>query len=85
MPSDAAVLAEAANIAARFPGLVDVQRNKGSADPFVIALARLRAATVVPGEKFGTATRPNTPDVCKALSIPRLTFLEIVRAEGWRS
>jgi hypothetical protein len=63
------------------PRLVDSRKNKSGADPFVIALAQQRAATAVTEEGAGGV---RIPDVCRALSIPCLTVLGLVRQEHWR-
>jgi hypothetical protein len=82
--TDAAIAAEAANILARYQGLVNPRMNKGGADPFVIAVARIRAAMVVTGERGGSTARPKIPFVCDDNGIPHTNFLGVVRMEGWR-
>jgi len=58
--------------------------NRSGADPFVIALARCRKATVISQELQGSAQRPKIPDVCGHYSVPceRLRFL--IANEKWR-
>jgi hypothetical protein len=59
-------------------------KNRNRADPFVIAVAGLRGATVVTGEgSDGTADRPKIPFVCSQLRIPCIRLLDVIRAEGW--
>jgi hypothetical protein len=59
-------------------------KNRNRADPFVIALARMRGATVVTGEgSDGTANRPKIPFVCEQLGINCVRFLDVVTLEGW--
>ncbi len=73
-----------ADILAQFPKLVDTRRNRSAADPFVIALAQFRSATVVTGERpTNTPHRPNIPDVCSARSIPCIPLLKLIRNERW--
>jgi hypothetical protein len=81
--TDAAVAAEAAIITTQYHGLVNPATNKGGADPFVIAVARLHAATVVTGERGGTASKPKIPFVCGDLHIPCISFLEVIVRESW--
>jgi hypothetical protein len=75
VPTDAEIAAEAANVLQRYPKLVDPRTNKGGADPFVVAVARLRTATVVTGERGGSPARPKIPYVCDELSAMSLAFL----------
>jgi hypothetical protein len=84
VPTDTQAAAEAARILAAFPGLVNPRTNKGGADPFVIAVARLRGATVVTGERGGKPARPRIPFVCDQMGIPHTNFVGMVRIEGWR-
>lgn len=72
-------------VLARFDRLVNTQKNRSAADPFVIALAKVRQATVITGERSpGTPNRPRIPDVCRTLGIPCISLLELFRAEGWK-
>jgi hypothetical protein len=82
---EAAIQIEAANVLARFPRLVGERRLRTSADPFVIALARVAQMQIVTEEKpQGTLQRPNIPDVCTALGMrPCMGLLELIRAERW--
>ncbi|MEU3114716.1 DUF4411 family protein [Micromonospora chalcea] len=66
------------------PRLVNTQKGRSQADPFVIALARVRKCTVVTNEvALGSLERPRIPDVCKALGISCIDFLGLIRAERW--
>jgi len=58
--------------------------NRSGADPFVIALAKCRGATVISQEQPGSTSKPKIPDVCRAYKIPceRLRFL--IATERWR-
>jgi len=58
-----------------------VGRNR--ADPFVIAVARLKGATVVTGEKGGTPKRPKIPFVCDDLRVPCFGMIDLIRQEDW--
>ena len=66
-----AIQVEAASVLQRFPRLVGERRLRTSADPFVIALARVAQVQIVTEEKpSGNLQRPNIPDVCSALGMP---------------
>jgi len=66
-----------------WPRLVD-QRKLGSADPFVIATAKILGATVVTDEGPGNAKRVTIPYVCGQLEVPWLGLLDFVRDAGIR-
>ncbi len=74
------VLAEALDIQARFPGLKDPKAEFEEADAYVIALAKLRDATVVTQETSAAEkNRPKRthfiPDVCRELGLPCISLL----------
>lgn len=56
------------------------------ADPFVIGLAMTEnpALTVVSGEKPGTKENPKIPYVCGEGDVLCITFLGLIKAEGWK-
>ncbi len=84
-PVDAQIQVEVSGIMQQFPGLVDAQRNRSRADPFVIGLARIGGHTVVTGEKpSGRPQKPNIPDVCTAIGVPCIGLLEMFRRQGWQ-
>ncbi|MGH7070086.1 MAG: DUF4411 family protein [Acetobacteraceae bacterium] len=80
-----AVQIEATAVLARYPRLVGARKLRTSADPFVIALARVDGLQIVTDEKpTGTLTRPNIPDGCSDLRMPPcIPVVGIVRAENW--
>lgn len=81
---DDAVQIEAAQVLGRFPRLVGERKLRTSADPFVIALARVQGLPLVTDEKpTGSANRPNIPDVCVALGMPCMGVLDLIKAEKW--
>jgi hypothetical protein len=81
---DEAVQIEAATVLSQFPRLVGDKKLRTSADPFVIALARVQAVRIVTDEKpTGKLSRPNIPDVCIELDMPVMGLLELIRAEKW--
>lgn len=64
------------------PRLVDTHKGRSQADPFVIATAVCMGsdAVVVTGEKRrGNLTIPKIPDVCDAMGVRSMTFLEMLR------
>ena len=64
--------------------LVKALSNRSAADPFVIALAKVRGASVVTSERpSGSLDKPKIPDVCDALGVPCLSMMEMMEAEGW--
>ena len=81
---DDAVQIEAAKVLAQFPRLVGEKKLRTSADPFVIALARVEGLALVTDEKpTGSMSRPNIPDVCSALSMKTMGVLDLIKAEQW--
>jgi uncharacterized protein DUF4411 len=53
------------------------------ADPFVIALAIARNATVVSRENPGGPSKPKIPYVCRILGVDHQTLEEFVNGQGW--
>jgi hypothetical protein len=75
---------EVANVLQRFPRLVGDKKLRTSADPFVIALARITGHQLVTEEKpTGSLNRPNIPDVCAQLSISPIGILQVIQREKW--
>ncbi|ADG81940.1 DUF4411 family protein [Thermincola potens] len=75
-----------AEIVNRFPDFVPEESHDGVwADPYVIAVAKVKNATVVTGEKAvgPGAKRPKIPNICQELGIECITLLELIRREGW--
>lgn len=69
----------------RWPEFLPDESHDGVwADPYVVALAVVREATVVTGEVVApdNARRPKIPNVCRALGVPHVTLLGVLRAEG---
>ena len=60
--------------------LVDHRNNHGSADPFVIATAKVLGATVVTEEGHGTEKKVLIPYVCDQLGVRCVGVLDFVRA-----
>ena len=84
VPTSRAVMLEARAILADHEGLTKAGTGRGKADPFVIALARLKSCPVVTQEQGGSATKPRIPFVCRNRRIACMSMLEVIRVEGWR-
>ena len=83
--TDAHIAIEVKRILTRYSRLVMNLKGRNRADPFVIAVAKLRAATVVTGEgSNGTENRPKIPYICQELGIPCIRLLDVIRLEGWK-
>lgn len=84
VPTDDAAQLAVQEILRSHRGLVDPARPRLGADPFVIALARIRGCTVVTQETpTGNPVRPKIPDVCGALGIRCVNVLRFLREQGW--
>lgn len=71
----------------QFPNLTDVERERGVADPFVIAVAEVRSCSVVTYERPRTRTTrpPKIPDVCAARGqVDCIDFVELARREQFQ-
>lgn len=83
------------DIEAKFPKLVDPQKETPEADPFVIALAVLETKNrilfgdeciVVSEEKpggGGISGKPKIPDVCYSYGVRHFSILDLIQNEGW--
>ncbi len=85
---DAALIAEANAISAQFPGMIDPYARHDEADRYVIALAKLNGWAVVthetPARSKKNALRTHfIPDVCSALNVRCIDFLDVMRRENW--
>jgi predicted nucleic acid-binding protein len=75
---------EAARVLAMFPRLVGERKLRTSADPFVIAMARVEGLQLVTDEKpSGSLARPNIPDVCAELNMTTIGLLQVIQSERW--
>lgn len=82
------LLAEAQAIQNQFAGLRDPKAEHEEADAYVIALARIKKGIVVTQETAASEKhRPRRthfiPDVCRELGVPCVSFLGLMRREGW--
>lgn len=83
VPTPGAVWNAATAIGNAHVGLVHQTTSQSRSDPFVIAVAQLRGATVVTGERGGSAAHPKIPFVCAQMKIPVCSFSQLIRDEGW--
>jgi hypothetical protein len=68
-----------------FPTLVSPNSPKSQADPFVIAMAEIRGVPVVTYETLAKQNAaPKIPNVCKALDVKIVSFVDVLRAEGFK-
>lgn len=84
---DKAVEEGVRRIVNRFPNFIPQRSPDGAwADPYVIALAQARDAIVVTGEKptDAKAKSLHIPNICEALAVKSISFLDLIRREGWR-
>ena len=83
IPLNEPIQLRAAQLLAEFPRLVDTQRGRSKADPFVIATALEKGAIVVTGEVVtGNLEKPRIPDVCQVKGVRCITFLQMIRDLG---
>lgn len=65
--------------------LIDSRRNRSSADPFVIALAKINSSIVITEElPTQSDNRPHIPDVCDALNIEYINLIDLSTIENWK-
>jgi len=77
--TDIEITKEVAKINNRFPNLIKESTGRSLADPFVIAIAKLRNATVVTMEHEGTELKPKIPYVCKKLGIRCIDLYQFLK------
>ena len=69
-----------------FQGMIDRKKflkGGGAADPFVVALARVRGGCVVTTEKH-RENAPKIPTVCEEFDIPCVNLSGFMKREGWK-
>ena len=69
---------EVSNILAKHPRLVNSNKNRSMADPWVVAHAIVERATVVTEENTIKGKRPKIPEVCADMKIPCINILEFM-------
>jgi hypothetical protein len=77
---DEAVLLSAKEVINKHPNLINIRNPLDQADPYVIALAQVKAATIICDE---SAKPDKIPAVCKSRNIECLRSHEFLRAKGW--
>jgi hypothetical protein len=82
IPPDTAIQHAVSDIMSTHAVLVDVNRGGSAADPFVIAVAKVRGLTVVSAEN-SRPTKPKIPDVCMSKGVRHISLLEMFREQGW--
>jgi Domain of unknown function (DUF4411) len=84
VPLDEEIQNATQEILSQFPRLVGAMKDRNRADPFVIALAKVKEAIVVTGERSsGTRERPRIPNVCDQFKISHCTLLQLIRDKNW--
>lgn len=73
-----------AEIMAQFPTWIDVESSKNNADPFVIALAKVKGLAVVQDEGNGSEENPKIPFVCRRFGVRCLKVTDFIREIGLR-
>lgn len=64
--------------------LLDTRKSRSSADPFVVATAKVLGCAVVTQENpTGKLHRPNIPDVCRSLRLQSMDLLQFIRTQNW--
>jgi Domain of unknown function (DUF4411) len=80
---DEEIQKEVKKLLAAHQRLIDTRNGRSGADPFVIALAKIRNAAVLTDEKSSNSVdRPKIPDVCKAVGIECCRLSEVFERAG---
>ncbi|HXM83545.1 MAG TPA: DUF4411 family protein [Burkholderiales bacterium] len=82
--TDRALLQKSKDIIIAHAGFIDPKSTRSGADPFVVALAEISGVPVVTYETMGKAKTPKIPNVCRARGIRVASFVEVLRAEGFK-
>lgn len=86
IPTEEPIQLEVKKILKTHKKLIDERATRSSADPFIIGLAKSRNAAVVTNESpTNSKKRPHIPDVCKAYGIDCISFVDMLRAENFRT
>lgn len=84
IPTTTDIQVEVASILSNHKRLIDSRKGRSGADPFVIAVAKLKNCTVVTGEKpTGKMNKPKIPDVCRSMGLQCINLLELFRELNW--
>ena len=69
-----------------YRGLVNAKKGRSMGDPWVIAHAQVHGATVVAEEINSRSNKkPKIPDVCRALHIPCIRTVDLLKNIGFRA
>lgn len=80
------IQARAVEILSSHPGILDLKKNKSSADPFVIATAIEHSCAVVTEEKaLNSPIRCKIPNVCGDYGVDCIPIIDMFRREGLRT
>lgn len=86
LPLSENIQVRAVEILSSHAGILDLRKNKSSADPFVIATAIEHSCIVVTEEKASNSPiRHKIPNVCADYSVECMPILEMFRREGLRT
>ncbi|PZS35023.1 MAG: DUF4411 domain-containing protein [Pseudonocardiales bacterium] len=83
IPLDDEIQRATSDVLDAFPELVKELSGRNQADPFVVALARVRGLTVVTQEKGGSQMRPRIPMVCRQVDVECMDVVSFIRDRGW--
>lgn len=85
VPIDEATQIALKEVLARFPAIMKNSHKRNAADPWVVALAKVRSLTVVTTEgPISGESNPKIPLVCEAFGVKSMNLIDFSRAEGWR-
>ena len=76
-------LSEVKNILKVYPDLINYNKTTPDADPFIIALAKHRACTVITQERLKPSGKPKIPNVCKDYGINCIDLLGFFIDQKW--
>jgi predicted nucleic acid-binding protein len=85
-PLDDALQAAVTEVQTACDDLADDEGERNRADPFVVALGRMRNGTVVTGEhpRRDPKGRRKIPDACAELHVPCQNWFDFLREVGWQ-
>jgi len=81
--ADGAQVGMVAQIAADYPQANYTTTTEHRADPWIVALARTRACSVVSEEGGTSPVFPKVPQMCARYDVPHVNILAVMRAESW--
>ncbi len=63
--------------------LVNVEKDRSTADPFVIGLARSRGLILVTQEDRGKGKAPKIPNIADTMNLQHIKLVELMVREDW--